>query len=548
MQTRRDFLTGAASAGLATAIGPPILRPTPAAAQPSGIALPGEDWDAGQVAHLLPTVSHERMLIKASFNRPLAAAPVLQLGPQHRVRGQMTDTRGEFWQFDASGLTPDTTYRLALASSDGRALCEPWTLATFPAPGERPTRLRLLIYTCGGGHDALTPVNGKTRFLSAAVRQRLLRRGLSFKPDALIANGDHVYWDLAAPRGSLLLGASLEAKAFAGNFDSKQPVLGTANEIFLRRAAGPQIVPLYGALCRSTPVFFIQDDHDFFDNDEATDEVVTFPPRHWMLDLARTTQRQYYPEFLPDPYRPAGLPGSAALDRPPGVAEAFGTLRYGMLAEILLYTIRRSQTLAGESAVFVDPDVEDWLKDRMAAREVAHVVNIPSNPPGWSAGKWGEWYPDILGDDGKLTTAKLKPYWQPGWLKQHDRLLSAVAAMPGRIPLVISGDLHALAEGRIMRSGNLDFEKNPIVAVLSGPLGTGDLLWPSAFRHIGALPPVHLIVQEDLKPLEENGFTVADFTPESITLRFFRWNAHRDSVEAIDTLEPFRTTELRRPT
>ena len=36
---------------------------------------------------------------------------------------------------------------------------------------------------------------------------------------------------------------------------------------------------------------------------------------------------------------------------------------------------------------------------------MTHLVHVPSNPPGWSAGKWGEWYPDVLGDDGKLTTA-----------------------------------------------------------------------------------------------------------------------------------------------
>jgi hypothetical protein len=92
-----------------------------------------------------------------------------------------------------------------------------------------------------------------------------------------------------------------------------------------------------------------------------------------------------------------------------------------------------------------------------------------------------------------------------------------------------------------------NFEKNPIVALLSGPLGTGDLLWPSAFRHIGALPPAHLSVEEDLKPIEENGFTLVDFTPETVTLRYFRWNVYRESEQAIDTLQPFRTTELRRP-
>ena len=241
---------------------------------------------------------------------------------------------------------------------------------------------------------------------------------------------------------------------------------------------------------------------------------VTFPPDNFMLNLARATRRLYYPEFLPDLNRPLGLPGASAADRPQGVAEAFGTLRYGRLAELLLYDVRRTLTLSGPSAVFVDGTVESWLKARMAARDVAHVVNIPSNPPGWSAGKWGEWYPDILGDDGRLTTTKPKPYWQEGWLKQHDRLMAAVAGMPGRIPLIVSGDLHAIAEGRMHRSGTLDFGKNPIVTVLSGPLGTGDALWPSAFRGVGATPPQHLAMEENLKPIEENGFIIADFTAD----------------------------------
>jgi hypothetical protein len=105
--------------------------------------------------------------------------------------------------------------------------------------------------------------------------------------------------------------------------------------------------------------------------------------------------------------------------------------------------------------------------------------------------------------------------------------MAAVASMPGRIPLVISGDLHAIAEGRMHRSGTLGFSKNPIVTVLSGPLGTGDLLWPSAFRGVGATPPEHLDMEEKLSPLEENGFIIADFTQDSITLRFFRFDYHK---------------------
>jgi hypothetical protein len=545
MATRRDFVLGAtAAAALPRLISSGIGGPASAAEAPK--ANDGS-WDQGQLRHLLPTVSHDRFLIKASFEAPQLTAPELEVG-SNRVRGQMNSAGGEFWQFDVTGLKPATPYKLALSGAGGRALCEPWSLSTFPAPDASPERLRLMIYTCGGGHDALNEglPAGKINWLPSALRRKLLARGLSFKPDALIANGDQIYWDLRAPQASKGSGASPQGEAIAGIFDRAQPVFGTPNEAVFRRATAPQIIPQYGALLRSTPVFFMQDDHDYFDNDEATDDIITFPPDHFMLELARATRQLYYPEYLPDENRPLGLPGASAPDRRPGVAEAFGTLRYGKLAEILLYDIRRSQTLNGPSAVFVDGTVENWLKARMADREVTHVVNIPSNPPGWSAGKWGEWYPDMLGKDGKLTTEIAKPYWQTGWLKQHDRLMQAVAAMPGRIPLVISGDLHAIAEGRMMRSGALDFSKNPIEVILSGPLGTGDRGWPSAFRGIGASVPNHLQVEESLKPLEENGFIIADFTRDAITIRYFRFNYHKQAPEVIDTLEPFRVTELRR--
>jgi hypothetical protein len=112
---------------------------------------------------------------------------------------------------------------------------------------------------------------------------------------------------------------------------------------------------------------------------------------------------------------------------------------------------------------------------------------------------------------------------------------------------VISGDLHAIAEGRMRRSGALDFGKNPVVVILSGPLGTGDRGWPSAFRGIGATPSTHLTMVEDLKPIEENGFILADFTRDAITVRYFRFSYHTQSPDVIDTLEPFRVTELKRP-
>ena len=70
----------------------------------------------------------------------------------------------------------------------------------------------------------------------------------------------------------------------------------------------------------------------------------------------------YYPEFLPDPMRPLGLASASAADRPARVSESYGTLRYGRLAEVLMYDCRRHLTMHGPSAVFVPPEVEAWLK------------------------------------------------------------------------------------------------------------------------------------------------------------------------------------------
>jgi phosphodiesterase/alkaline phosphatase D-like protein len=498
---------------------------------------PEANWERGQLRHLLPTVSDREILVKASFAAPLAAAPTLRVGGLV-VTGQMSDTRGELWQFHARGLSPERRYQLALKAG-GKSLCQPWELVTFPAPDARPDRVRVLFFTCAGGHDAMG-------FLSATLRNRLLRRALSFQPDAAIANGDHMYWDLRSPLTAKSQGASPQAIQIAGQPDRTAALLGTDNEQFLKRTAAPQIVPVYGTDFRSTPVFFIQDDHDYYENDDAYDEIVTFPPDHFMTQMARATQSLYYPEFLPDATRPAGLPGASYAGRALPISESFGTLRYGQLLEVLLYTVRRTMTMAGPSAVFLSDTVEAWLQARMAARDVAHVVNAPSNPPGWTAGKWGEWYPDVLSADGKLTVETAKPYWQSGWAKQHDRLLAAMSAMR-RVPLVISGDLHACALGRIQQTGVTELTANPVVAMLAGPISTGPRGWPSAVRKTGPQPSLHVRMSEQVKPIEQHGFTLADFTPDKVTLRMFRWDVKTQAPEAMDTLEPFHTVELARP-
>lgn len=514
-------------------------RPAESFAQPRTSSAPGA-WDPGRLRHLLPTVSDTRLLIKASFTQPLSAPPTLRIGTTG-VSGRMNDTAGECWQFYAAGLTPGRRYSLSLAAANGAPLCQPWDLSTFPSREATPDRFRVLFFTCAGGPESagVRSDGQPSGNLPTTVRNRLLRRGLSFRPDAAIANGDHVYWDLHAPRTP----PERRNTTRLDSFNRSALVFGDKNETVLKLAAAPQIIPVYGTDFRSTPVFFLQDDHDYFDNDEGTDEIVTFPPVWFQLQLARATQRMYYPEFLPDAARPSNLPWSSS-DNRAEVSESFGTLRFGRLAEILLYDVRRTMTLAGPSAVFIAPEVEQWLHARTKATDARHLVHAPSNPPGWTAGKWGEWYPDILDEGGKLTTAKPKPYWQSGWLKQHDRLMQSMAGMDRRIPLVVSGDLHAIGIGRMLRAGALDFRARPINAVLSGPIGTAPAGWPSAVRGVGATPPAHLDLQEDVKPIEQHGFMLADFLPDRIIVRLFKWDVKTQSPDAIDTLEPFHTVEL----
>ncbi len=494
-------------------------------------------WVQGEVLHILPSVSDTELLIKVSLSTAQKNAPVLQIAGRP-VKGEQTDSQGFFWQFHATKLTPATDYRLTLMStSPSRQLCSAWEIKTLPDPESSPDHLRLLLFTCAGGHQ----VNG---YLPASVRNKLLNRGLSFKPDAAVANGDHIYWDLQSPLTAKGLGQSPQSRLLAGLPDRSAPALGSDNEPFLKTLAGPQIAEVYGTDFRSTPVYFIQDDHDYFENDDATDEIVTFPPDHFMTEMARATQLLYYPEFLRDANRPAGLPGASAKGRALRFSESFGTLRWGKLIEVLMYTVRRSMTMSGPSAVFLEDTVEKWLLERMAQTTTTHVLNIPSNPPGWTAGKWGEWYPDVFTASGQLSIKTPKPYWQTGWLKQHDRLLQAMSKMKGRVPLVVSGDLHACALGHIKRTGDIDLSANPVFAVLVGPIGTRDSGWPSGVRKILPQPSLHLQMEELVKPIEQHGFTIADFTPTSITLRMFKWDKKTQSINDIDSLEPFHVVEM----
>ena len=533
---RRDFLKSAGAAALY------VNAPSDLIAS-SAVAKPRVDkfWDHGVVRHILPTVSDTEILIKISLLQSQKNPPSLLVG-NNRVIGKMTDTQGEFWQFFVKNLKPGQPYQLSLKNHLGASLCESWSLSTFPSRESNPDQFRALFISCVGGHEA-------AGFLPNEVRNRLLRRALSFQPQATIVNGDHVYWDLLSPSTSKVRygGNTEQAIKIAGKFDRAGIVLGGDNETVLKKAVGPQIANVYGADFRSTPVFFLQDDHDYFDNDDAFDEIITFPPSYFMMQLARTTQSMYYPEFLSDTARPKGLPYSFAADRPSGISESFGTIRYGRLAEILLYDVRRTATLAGPSAVYVDLEVENWLVNRTKSNDVQHLIHCPSNPPGWSAGKWGEWYPDVLGDDKKLSITTPKPYWQSGWLKQHDRLMSTLSQNLTRTPLVISGDMHSIGLGSMTRTNNYDLTKNPVQVALSGTGGTLATGWPSkGWRKTPALPSKVLDFSEEIKPIEQHGFTIVDFTKDKMILSFFKWDVNSQTIEDIDSLIPFHIKELPR--
>lgn len=493
------------------------------------------------VRHILPAATHERFQIKVSYHQKPQKTPHLRIKNRH-FEGKMSDFEGLFWQFDVPGLRPATEYQLQLDGAD------PWPLRTLPPPDATVDRFRVLIYTCAGGHDAQRIDDSPAPYwVSIPARRRLFARALREKPDAMVAIGDHVYWDLRFGRatGRLPLGQQPWALQLAGApFNRDIPVLGTPNEAILKRIVDRQIAELYGTLFRSTPVHFIQDDHDYFENDEAIAAGISFPPDDFMTRLARATQHLYFPEHLPNADRPAGLPGASAGDRGAGLSECYGTLRAGNLAELLLYDCRRFQTLRGPHARLVPENVEEWLVRRMGKTPVRHVVNVPSMPIGWSAGKWGEWYPDVLDDNGRLGVAKPKYFWQEGWRSQHDRLLTA-SSESDRIALFLSGDLHALAHGAITRNGKADLRGNPVHSVLTGPVSTGPRGWPSSARGTPPLVATGLEVKETLAPLENNGFTLIDFTRDKIDFRQYGWKLGKPEEE-IDSLEPLHRFSLSR--
>ncbi|WP_293484684.1 hypothetical protein [Phenylobacterium sp.] len=529
----------------------------------SNVAAQTAEWRTGDVAHLLPTVSHDEILLKASLTRPARRSLTLRVDGR-QIPGLRSDIAGRYWRFRASRLTPGRVHRLQLFEG-GDALCDPWPLATLEAPDSRPDHFRLVSFTCAGGDPDMSPPGAPEVFRPMAVRRRLLARAMSFQPQAIIANGDHIYWDQRTwlesrnPR----VAASTKARyAKFGMFDREQPLLGTVNEDIIRRIGEAQIAALYGVSLRSTPSYFVGDDHDYFENDEAEERFVTFPPDHFSAEAKRAVQTLFYPEFLPEATRPLGISGA----RSDGLSESFGSLRVGRLFEALIYDCGGHLTLKGPAAGLVPPEVEAWLLARTQAQDTAQLLHVPSHPPGWSAGKWREWYPDIVvnsgaarvtadgsqvtdfnaaSGEGRLSVERPKYMWQEGWNRQHQRLMRALSAQATRPAAVISGDLHAVGGIRIERSGDLDLSANPVNVILAGTLGSSTSSWPSAVRGSAPQKPSSLTTSPLAPVSERNGFTVIDVEPDRMQFRLFAWREPQP-VEAIDSLQPFATFDLAR--
>lgn len=172
-------------------------------------------------------------------------------------------------------------------------------------------------------------------------------------------------------------------------------------------------------------------------------------------------------------------------------------------------------------------------------------MHVPSLPFGYSSGKLGDWYPDLLDRaSGRLVSNRNKDGWQSGWFEQHQRLVTALASQQRRSAVIIQGDLHAAAASRMSASGDRNLAR-PLHMVMTGPLGTGEIGFPSAFRQIESTPSHLVRMEQMLAPVEKNGFTLIEATPEKLVFSLYVWRPP-EPVEAIDRLTPALVYEVPR--
>ena len=487
---------------------------------------------SGPIQHILPTVTHNQFLIKVSFWGPKKAVQlsVTRLQQVNHVAGKQTDSRGRFWLFRVSGLASETNYTLQL--SDATDLIDKaWPLKTFPSPDSHPDSLKLICYTCAGGPDGFSLPGGKNFFKPHFVRHKIFDAAIAMRPDAVVAIGDHIYWDLrgnnSATVGSGFIGQIITwyLKHSFGAFDRTQRIIGCTsdNEAVLTAIGDDQIAHLYGTRFKSIPMFFVADDHDYFENDDA--DLLTFPPQSFNRRAHAAIADLYYPAFLSAPAYSPGI-DSERNNR------SFGTLRYGKLVEIPMFDCAGYLTMEKTKSVLFPSPVEDWLVNKIASDLTQHLALIPSHPLAWTAGKWREWYPDVVAPNGEFTglgknklfaniqgvlsNKAQKAGWQKGWWLQHQRLIQAIDKNRSRPTILLSGDIHALGAKSIERSGDIDLSKRPIQSLLVGPISTSDMAWPSSARSITAATPGWLKTSDRVETNEDNGFTLVKFNRSGI--------------------------------
>lgn len=483
---------------------------------PDAYAPAATDWRAGPLTYLAPCAGHDGLSLIAHITAPARKPPVLQIAGIGDFAAAPLSADGQCWRFSVIGLRPATLHLLRIDCGELGGT-DIWPLATAPDPKDAPSTFRLLAFTCAGGDETTRP-GSRRSFNPLTARRALLARALAFQPDAMVAIGDHVYWDqqtaFRGPRGAEVR-ANYEA---FGAFKPDEPASGGANQAVLRKIGERQIAPLYGCSLRSTPSWFMPDDHDYFENDVFANGIGTFPPDAFRSELYTGLSDLFFPAT------PA-TPETVVL---PGSSRSFMSLRWGRLFEGLLFDCRG--WLSSEAAGwFVPTSVESWIARRTADVSIRHVVHIPSTPFGWSAGKWGEWYPDRAAGEASAKTG-----WRVGWNEQHDRLLGMLAQRRGG--LILSGDLHAVGAARITRTNGADLGEG-VLSVLCGPLGTDDLAFPSAARGTGPFRPSSLSLEPIAEPVEKNGFTVVDFTQKDLRVRQFAWRSPSSEAD-IAGLQP----------
>jgi len=465
-----------------------------------------------KVRHILCSSSADKLAASISLSKGISQA-ILQVNDVSFL-GKKVDRDGRHWQFICENLSANKTYSLSLFS-EGQMIEPPWPLKTLPSSESNQDSLKIMAFTCAGGGDG-TSIGGKEFFKPYSFRQKMFEEGLKQKPDIAIAIGDHVYWDL---RGGELPPLGRRQPAFIkffigslisflyGSFNRNENAKSEQNERVLKNIGNDQIASLYEKRFKSIPIYFLPDDHDYFENDDAEEDIVTFPADSFSKSAFQGMADLFYPPLLDTPQ---GKP-----------KRKIGKIRYGNLFEGLLADCAGDMSLGGDQAKLVSEENENWILSRFKDSSAKHLAFIPSHPFGYTAGKWREWYPDVVasenedgivvnellsGKKGKLTVKAQKYLWQKGWFLQHQNFLKGISKRVNS-SFTFSGDIHAIAANEILKSGSY-FLTKPILSVLVGPISSSTGAWPSAARGIVAAKSEYLEVSEKAEIKEQNGFSI----------------------------------------